>query len=905
MMLQHVKAHYCPDQITSPVLKAQSQDSLFIFPEPPVSPPHPVLQCQTSTPHLVPQTQVSYGQLAPQNQESSSHLVPKTQITSPHLISHPEVSSCHAVPESQVTSPHFAPHPNIPSPHLVPHAQATSLHLLHSQRASPHSVLHHEVTSPHHCLPHLTSPTIKTQSKSSLFHFPHPHKTSPHFVPYPQVSSPHIVPQTQLSFPYFTPEMQISSAHCSPQTQVTSPHCVPLSPVSSSPFYHQPQVASSQLAPKSQTTSPYPSYANNTPHNFEQQVTSPHLMSQAGITSPHLLSQPQHLIFSQTQDPDPGNPNWAKCEPSSELSCFLGTDNLSIQNQTLVHVNVQNQNQFFTGLSHQRDEMDNTFKPYDNPLVSSSECAQRDLSDPGQDTWETLDQTLSQVQSSTLGPVSSGGAMGKWGTVDFNSSSAEGFNSTQFVNDGYVNTPQPFCSPTTPGPSPHYPETPTDSRPGLHFNSRKDRQSFPVQLTRDPTAESYSHHLHQTSQPISLCQTEPIQDLKIVNYGSSRPDTSFSPEDRNQQISSAIVNLRENCKRRRGGHQPNKNWMKQSQPDAGLRDSRLLCVVCKRDFRSLPALNGHMRSHTGFRSATFTKKNSSQPALPSVSMLMPVSVPITKSRGTSKACRSGQTTCGHLPSARGGTALYRSLMHADDDAGGHYTPPPMLCPLRAGPGLYCSLLGGRQQKVQAIQLHNGFGHIVAIETACPETPASGDIKPRINLGPGFQAEIPPLQDRKNTPSDSHNALLLWRPCGELERPVNQHRVEALLMMARSSVVPGGEASPEYALHVLSESRGDFLMTVEKLLSTSGTKNNSSGSRAGLSWTAAEKRLLVKSLQLHQKDFRSVQKAVRTKSISECIEFYYLWKKKLSLRAKTPEGLTVRNGQKSSRCQEAS
>lgn len=36
-------------------------------------------------------------------------------------------------------------------------------------------------------------------------------------------------------------------------------------------------------------------------------------------------------------------------------------------------------------------------------------------------------------------------------------------------------------------------------------------------------------------------------------------------------------------------------------------------------------------------------------------------------------------------------------------------------------------------------------------------------------------------------------------------------VEALLMMARSSVVPGGGASPEFALHVLSECRGDFLV----------------------------------------------------------------------------------------------
>lgn len=41
-----------------------------------------------------------------------------------------------------------------------------------------------------------------------------------------------------------------------------------------------------------------------------------------------------------------------------------------------------------------------------------------------------------------------------------------------------------------------------------------------------------------------------------------------------------------------------------------------------------------------------------------------------------------------------------------DGGRGHFTPPPMLCPLRAGPGLYCSLTTGRQQKVQTVQLHN-------------------------------------------------------------------------------------------------------------------------------------------------------------------------------------------------------
>ncbi|XP_053170525.1 transcriptional-regulating factor 1-like [Scomber japonicus] len=183
-----------------------------------------------------------------------------------------------------------------------------------------------------------------------------------------------------------------------------------------------------------------------------------------------------------------------------------------------------------------------------------------------------------------------------------------------------------------------------------------------------------------------------------------------------------------------------------------------------------------------------------------------------------------------------------------------------------------------------------------META-PPSDSSGTNKPRINVGQGYQVEVPPLQDRKRAHSDSHNALQLWTPSDELEDPANQQRVEALLTMACSGVVPGGGTSPEFTLNILSECRGDFLLTVEKLLSTPETQ-----SAGGVRWSPAERKLMVKSLQLHQRDFRSVQKAVQTKTLPQCVEFYYLWKKKLSLSARTTAGLTValpdKNGQRS-------
>lgn len=113
------------------------------------------------------------------------------------------------------------------------------------------------------------------------------------------------------------------------------------------------------------------------------------------------------------------------------------------------------------------------------------------------------------------------------------------------------------------------------------------------------------------------------------------------------------------------------------------------------------------------------------------------------------------------------------------------------------------------------------------------------------MGQDFQADIPPIQERQDAYSASHNALLLWTLQDELQHPDNQLRsktqnvnikllddcctislmgmffvfaqVEALVMMAHSSVVPGGGASPESALQILSECSGDFLVKTHWLL----------------------------------------------------------------------------------------
>ena len=105
------------------------------------------------------------------------------------------------------------------------------------------------------------------------------------------------------------------------------------------------------------------------------------------------------------------------------------------------------------------------------------------------------------------------------------------------------------------------------------------------------------------------------------------------------------------------------------------------------------------------------------PVRSSVSVVMPVSVPV-QSRVASKARKGGQKSCSRTSPATGGAVLYRSLMHLEEqevvtrgsaaarEVGGHYTPPLMLCPIRAGPGLYCSVTTRRQRRAQTVQLHS-------------------------------------------------------------------------------------------------------------------------------------------------------------------------------------------------------
>ncbi|XP_043119434.1 transcriptional-regulating factor 1 isoform X2 [Puntigrus tetrazona] len=383
--------------------------------------------------------------------------------------------------------------------------------------------------------------------------------------------------------------------------------------------------------------------------------------------------------------------------------------------------------------------------------------------------------------------------------------------------------------------------------------------------------------------------------------------------------------------------------------------TKMRCTVCHREFKSLPALNGHMRSHGGLRThSTPLKMREGHIHLSETAqsnpIILPVSVPVKdyqtpnklslshlcqqkdeeqsaliKSRAQSPlslvrnhpSCIKRSVSDGECapkqvkkryrhclvplmipPPGAGqesrGAVLFRSQLRTASGLGDDvpYTPPPMLSPVRPGSGLFSGISGkAKSSEVKSAADRAGdrgdFG-----ETAREKVV---HVTPRINVGEEFQANIPNIKSQTLVEKDTHNAVLLWSPTQDLDTPDNQQKVDNLLKMACSSVLPGGGANTEYVLHCLFDCRGDIMNTLEKLLLPTPPRNACSLKTnyhyAGSDrWTLQEKRQLNKALLSHRKDFYLVQKMVKTKSVFQCVEYYYTWKKRLRLGTRVSAAL---------------
>ncbi|XP_056250231.1 mitotic deacetylase-associated SANT domain protein isoform X1 [Seriola aureovittata] len=233
-----------------------------------------------------------------------------------------------------------------------------------------------------------------------------------------------------------------------------------------------------------------------------------------------------------------------------------------------------------------------------------------------------------------------------------------------------------------------------------------------------------------------------------------------------------------------------------------------------------------------------------------------------------------------------------------------YTPPPILSPVREGSGLYFSTFlssaaaaaaSGQglpppatpKSATRSLLRSNSCDITPPVLSAMSEaTPVS--IEPRINIGSRYQAEVPELRQRSAVELDHHCADLVWAPLNELEEKPDFHeKVEDLMHMACSSVLCGGGTNQELAHHCLYECKGDIMAALSLLMlrnpifSKSHQLSNYHYSGSD-SWTAAERRQFNKGITAYKKDFFMVQKQVTTKTVAQCVEFYYTYKKHVKM-----------------------
>lgn len=216
-----------------------------------------------------------------------------------------------------------------------------------------------------------------------------------------------------------------------------------------------------------------------------------------------------------------------------------------------------------------------------------------------------------------------------------------------------------------------------------------------------------------------------------------------------------------------------------------------------------------------------------------------------------------------------GTPFPSILQTGRGGGAGHYTPPPMLNPLRRSTGLLSSFSS----------LHHDERGMRAEDERYRSIPS-------INVGPGFQADLPDCF-LEGVESDTWGAWsdesqweeLLWQPWAELAQSSDQQeKVEELLSVCSSSCLPGGGSNTELALHCLHLCQGDTLATLEMLLLYQISPTGDYHYCGSDEWSVMERGVFFRAIEMYGRDFSSVHCMVKTKSVCQCVEFYYLCKR---------------------------
>ncbi|XP_019373801.1 PREDICTED: mesoderm induction early response protein 3 [Gavialis gangeticus] len=159
--------------------------------------------------------------------------------------------------------------------------------------------------------------------------------------------------------------------------------------------------------------------------------------------------------------------------------------------------------------------------------------------------------------------------------------------------------------------------------------------------------------------------------------------------------------------------------------------------------------------------------------------------------------------------------------------------------------------------------------------------SSEDLRKEIMVGSQYQAEIPPYLGKYN---DNENAYenedhLLWRPDVILESKVKEYLFETSLRTGNEKMIgrihEGIQTRDnEQALYELLKCNHNIKEAIERYCS-----NGKAYQEEMTAWTEEECRSFEHALLIYGKDFHLIQKnKVRTRTVAECVAFYYMWKK---------------------------
>ncbi|XP_058021266.1 transcriptional-regulating factor 1 isoform X6 [Ahaetulla prasina] len=465
-------------------------------------------------------------------------------------------------------------------------------------------------------------------------------------------------------------------------------------------------------------------------------------------------------------------------------------------------------------------------------------------------------------------------------------------------------------------------QPPGDASQPDHYQSDGNAQALMEEHLGLPMAEGTEDPPPQGLNSVdSTISQQPLRPSTSVQMNNKRPQ-QLSPSAVWPQQIQLLDGRLPSVSPEQSNACDKETYVERSEPK-----SKLTCSVCFKEFKSLPALNGHMRSHGGIRASPIFRqavlmypKSGSQVSRKEPNRKHHQS--ITNSEENIKSFQDKKKyrhrpeplfippPSFNLTASLSGATLYQSQLRSPRVLGDHlidrthnpppYTPPPMLSPIRQGSGLFSSVIISSHgtshpqlpltpltptPRILLCQSNSIDGNSVLM------TPRPGEqtihIEPCINIGSRFQADIPELKDIAMVETEDHKATLVWKPWPELEDKTFQQRVTNLLNMCCSSILTGGGTNIEYGLHSLFEAKGNIMAALEMLLLLKPKRAKShplanyhyAGSDQ---WTPFERKLFSKALATYGKDFIFVQKMVKSKTVAQCVEYYYTWKKIMHL-----------------------